>query len=183
MFNPWILLGVALAWAASLGVVGMWQNKAGSTQEKVKWEAREVQITNDANAKILASTTRERKIEKEAGEAIAVIAEKLEGVKASVQKERDRLIAGVRTRTVVLRVPVTSSPCSIRSAESGTPATPSVGDGGASAGFYAEIDEPTSEALIGLASDADQVVGQLIACQGVIRADRKAVNAGAANGK
>lgn len=176
MFNPWILLAVGAGWLASLAAVGWWQHNAGAAGEKVRWEARETEIVTNANAKIIAAETRARQTEQNAALAIGAVGAKLEEVKANVLLERDRIIAASRAGTIKLRVPVTSCPSPNRNPTSAVAASPSNSDVVAPTRLYAEVDAATTDALIGLAADADGLVAQLTAAQAVIIEDRKVCN-------
>ena len=165
--NPYIILGLVIAWIASLGAVGWWQNQAGHTDERVTWQARENKELQDANASIKRLEEAARAAEQAHATMLAKIGEnhQKEIADAAAQKERD--VAAARSGRIVLRIP---APCkgANGSAAAKTPATPGVGDGGATA----ELPRSVTEDLLSLANDADSVADQLRQCQKVILDDR-----------
>lgn len=50
--KEYLYLAIAVVWAASLGVVGWWQNDAGHVAERDAWMKRENKELRDANAEI-----------------------------------------------------------------------------------------------------------------------------------
>ena len=59
--NPWVLLGLVLAWFASLTAVGVWQNHSGHITERVAWQQRAIteQLASDVKYKALESSYRQ----------------------------------------------------------------------------------------------------------------------------
>ena len=50
--NPWVLLGVVLAWIASLVAVGTWQRHDGAAETVARYEKRDNASLIQANATI-----------------------------------------------------------------------------------------------------------------------------------
>lgn len=165
--NPYVILGLVIAWVASLAGVGYWQNGAGHTAERVTWQARENTELQAANAKIFELEEAARAAEAAHTTELDKIAQRhqREIADAEVQKEAD--VAAARAGRIVLRIP---APCKDPNGGEGTAATaaPGVGDGGATAELPREI----TANLYALADDADKVVRQLAECQAVVVEDR-----------
>ncbi len=165
--NPYVILGIVIAWIASLGAVGWWQNAAGHTAERVTWQARENKELQDANASIKRLEEAARAAEQAHATELAKIGENHQKEIADAQAQKDRDVAAARAGRIVLRIP---APCKAAdgSQPAKTPAAPGVGDGGTTA----ELPRSVTEDLLSLANDADAVVRQLGECQAVIRSDR-----------
>ncbi len=159
-----LLLAVALAYA-----YGQHQFGLGEQAERAAWLKRENAELTAANANIKALEEKYRQQEHDAADAIAVISFKYQEDLKHVKSEKDRVIAGLRGGAFRLRVPVaaTSAACGDSAPEAAS------APGGRDGGARAELSVTASEFLVGLASDADEVVRQLTRCQEVIIEDRK----------
>ena len=165
--NPYLIIGLIVAWLVSLATVGYWQNAAGHTAERVIWQARDNEELTKANADIKRLEEAARATEQAHTAALGKIAEdhQKEITDAAAQKERD--VAAARAGRIVLRIPAACP----RPNGGGAPkvaAAPSLGDGGATA----ELPRQVVADLLSLADDADAVTRQLGECQAVVRADR-----------
>lgn len=167
--NPYLVLGIGASWLASLVAVGYWQNDAGHTDERSAWVTRENEQLIEANHRIASLNLTYRESERKHAESIARISSGLEQEKQRETQKRDRAIADLRSDNLRLRDPGTVNLCS-----DGNPTAPSLtAPGKRDGGSGAKLSTATSEFLVGLASDADEIVNQLTACQAVILSDRE----------
>lgn len=172
MVNPWVILGIVLAWVASLGVVGKWQNTAGHESERVEWQARDNKQLAAANAKIVSLTAAARATEQKTNATIATMgADHAKEIEILEVRRRHDVVAA-RDGAIKLRVHGACPASPGGGAAGEVAAAPGNGDGGAGIELPREI---TGD-LLALANDADQVADQLRACQGVVRAYFSAVN-------
>jgi prophage endopeptidase len=165
--NPYVIIGLIVAWLGSLGAVGWWQNSAGHTAERFSWQKRDNDSLTTANAKIL-------KLEQAARDAERRHAEDLEVISAGYQKElvnakaqRDRDVSAARSGALSLRFHAEGS-----GACAGGTGQTAAGAAGRDGPATAELPREVAAGLFAIADDADEVVRQLSACQAVIRADR-----------
>lgn len=166
--NPYSFLGVLLAWLLSLCAVGYWQHNDGQAMERAKWQAREVTELRTANDKIAVLEHAARSAELDYADAMNKIAIQFEQEKRDANIKTNRLIAKLRAGDLRLYDPAArrESPCAGTTGE--TPASPGSGDGATAGGLSGEA----TEFLLSEAERADEIVLQLNACQGVVRADR-----------
>lgn len=166
--NPYVIIGLIIAWGASLFGVGHWQNAEGHTEERVAWQAKDNQELAQANAKILTLEAAARDTEHRHAAEIDSVATTYEKEKANALAKKDSVIADLRSGALRLRDPYSLAFKASGGPTGAAPASSGQRDGGAGG----ELSVSTSEFLIGLASDADEVVKQLQACQAVVRSDR-----------
>jgi hypothetical protein len=166
--NQYLIIGLLIGWAASLAGVGWWQNEAGHTAERTAWQTRENTELRAANAKIITLQTSVRSIEQAHAIALADVSTNYQKELSNANKQHAADVAAVRAGAIRLRYPNTSSIYSIgdRPAETGP------GTGGCDGPKGAELPAATSEFLLSLANDADDITRQLTACQRVIIEDR-----------
>lgn len=165
--RPYAALIGVVVWLASLAAVGIWQNGVGHAVERADWLQRETTELTAANAEIVRLNAQARLAERLTAETMNAIAIQYEEDKINEIRERDAVIADLRAGNIRLRDRnATRQPGA--GGTPGSPTSPRQCDG-AEAG---ELSGPTSEFLIGLMAEADEVVKQLTACQAVIRADR-----------
>ena len=156
------IIGLAMYWGANRLI------ETGKTRQRLEQAQTENAAMAAANDRIVKLQSEVR--QKEAVYAAAVNAIQTKFVK-DLQHEKarhDSTVAALRSGALRLRIPVAS--CS----QGGGSAvgTPGASAGGRDAAPRAELSEPAAEFLVGLASDADQVVHQLTACQAIVAADR-----------
>lgn len=165
-----ILIPLLLAAAAVLYIhaYGHQQFVLGEKAERAAWLARENAQLTKANAKIKALEEKYRQQEQDAADAIAVISTNYQKDLSNVKAEKDRVIAGLRGGTFRLRIPVAAR----FGAGRGTAAEVAAPACGRDGEARTELPIEASEFLVGLTSEADEVVKQLGACQAVINADR-----------
>lgn len=177
MMNPYLLLGIGVAFVLS-NLASYFTGKTdGRTHERAAWMERENTELAAANAKILELNSAARTKEAEHAAAVNLISTTYEGERNAARKETGRLIARARAGDVRLRDPAAGreKPCA-----SGA-VTPAPGPGERDGGKGADV--PTTAAgvlsgeasafLVALTGEADEVVIQLTACQAVVTDDRR----------
>ena len=166
--NPWVILGVVLAWLASLGAVGYWQHHQGAIGERVLWQGKQTEELAQANAKILALTAAARDKEAAAAADLAAIGVKHENELAARDALHKLDLDALRAGSLRLRV---AGGCpSPGGGTAGEAPAASAGDHGSTA---CELPRQTSEDLLGLAKDADDTAIELASCQATVIRDRQ----------
>ena len=164
-----VLAGIIFAAAIS---AYNWAYKNGVQAERVTWQQSE-------NAKLQEAITHINGLNKKIREAERAHAVELQtvsnnyqqGLKHEKQKFND-VVASYRAGTISLRDKhAAGSPAACV----GFAADLSAGASGRDATEGAKLSQPLAEFLIGLASEADEVVQQLTACQEIVNADRAAL--------
>ncbi|WP_048811773.1 lysis protein [Methylobacillus flagellatus] len=156
---------------AGLHLYGQHQFSLGEAAEKARWVARDNAALRAANAEIAELNTQARVQERQHAEAVATISRQFQEQLHHVKSQKDSVIADLRAGAVRLRIPVT--PASTSAACSGIPAEAFASAAGRDGGARAELSAEAAEFLVGLASEADEVVEQLTSCQALLRADRQ----------
>jgi prophage endopeptidase len=151
-------------------VMGAWFH-GGSTREKVvrgEYAKRDLQASEEARIAERGIAARERA--KEQGWQKRFVAASTDYQKRIAANETQRMadMAALDARTLVLRDPNGSSECV--PSTSGEIASSTSGRNG---GAGSELPAKTAQFLLGLASEADAVVGQLTACQAILRSERQ----------
>lgn len=166
--NPYILLAIVAAWIASLAGVGIWQNHAGATAERVAWQAKEGKELIAANALIVVLETQARAAERAHATAISTISTTYQGKLTHAETQRKADVAAARSGAIRLFDPGASaqSACASGGGEAVTRA------GGRDGGEGAGLSPDAAEFLLSEANRADAIVEQLTSCQAVVRADR-----------
>lgn len=168
MPNPWIIVGFLLA----LIVVGAGAYTKGHSDgvdgERVVWQKRENAELAAANAKIIELNKAARDAETVHAAAVNLISTTLQGQTNAARAETERLRAAARAGTFRLRDPAgRESTCPGGAPETG----PTAGQRDGGQGAY--LSAAAADFLLGLTGEADEVVAQLTACQGVVIEDRK----------
>lgn len=171
MPNPYLLLAIGIAWLASVVGIGVYEHQAGAIAERVKWQVREAKQDVAANLKIRQLQDAARATEQRAAQDLAAVAERYEKEKSDVAASKDRVISDLRSGALRLRFPTATTGDAGRSQAAATAAGAGECDGRAAG----ELPQPVAEFLVSLASEADSVVVQLMACQAVVRQDRQDV--------
>ena len=179
---PWAkLLGAVLLVAAVVAAIyayGQQQFGLGEKAERTAWLGRENTALTKANTRIkeLEDQARIKELEDQARAREREHAQDMAAASAKYQEDlkhekaaKDRAVADLRSGALRLRIPVA---CPDGAGGSGT-AAPGPGTVGRDGETRAELSVQASEFLVGLASEADEVVHQLTACQAVVIADRK----------
>lgn len=162
--NPQLILGAL--WVASIVAVGVWQNSSGFGECESTYIKQESADLVSANEKIVTLTNELIAEQSAHSTRLSLISQQYEKEKLDVAKERDLVIADLRAERRRLRDP--GNPRTAANAESGTPATTGKCDG-ETRGF---LSIETSEFLVRLTGEADEVVHQLTECQAVVMSDR-----------
>ncbi len=147
---------------------GQQQFGLGKKAERAEWLARETEQITAANLKIKSMEENYRQQEQDAATAIAVISSQHQRELHHVKADKDRVITDLRSGAYRLRIPVASAINTYGDNPSQAAPATNCRDGEA----RAELSGAAAEFLVGLASEADEVVVQLGACQAVINADR-----------
>lgn len=169
LLNPRLLLTVGLL-AAALGAY-LWVDHRGyargAAATEAAWQAREAEELARANAEI-------EKLNREARARELAYAMDLEAVASDYEKDlrnakssRDAAVAALRAGTLILR-----DPAARQGAGAGGPGEAPAGAGLRVGPAGGVLSPAASGFLLELAAEADAVVLQLHACQGVVQADR-----------
>lgn len=169
--NPWILLGATLAFLAALTGSYLKGHSNGVDHERGVWVQKENKALADANKRILDLNEQARAQESLNAVKLNTISSNYQQELKTHDLEKDRIIADIKSHTLILRDPGISTQGS-GSEASAASASSSGCDGGKESGLSAT----TGEFLVSLASEADAVVKQLSACQQVVIEDRKLSN-------
>ena len=169
MFNPYLIIGLLVAWGLSLVGVGAWQNNAGQVAERAAWQTRENEQLRTTNASIKAMEEAARAAEQRHALALDTISTDYERKLSDANQQRAADAAAVRAGTLRLRDP---NPPGLRACGGAVPpagARPGGRDGAAPG----ELSGEAAGFLLDLAATADDTARQLAACQQVIVADRE----------
>lgn len=157
-----VLVGLGYAY-------GQQQFGLGEKAEQSAWLKRENTELVAANIRIKELTDevrrQERQHQQDMADASAQYQKDLKHEKAT----HERVVADLRSGALRLRVHLASSQTA---GGRGTGAVGS-GPGGCDAATGGELSGPAAEFFVGLASEADEVVHQLTACQAIVAADRR----------
>ncbi|HTH39720.1 MAG TPA: lysis system i-spanin subunit Rz [Rhodocyclaceae bacterium] len=148
---------------------GQQQFGLGEKAERTAWLTRENATLTKANARIKELEDQARAKEREHAQDMADASAQYQKDLKHEKAAKDRVIADLRRGDLRLQIPVT---CPDAAGGSATGAT-GTSTGGRDGETRAELSVEASEFLVGLASEADEVVRQLTACQVVVNADRK----------
>lgn len=176
--GPYRMVGYLVASLAVVGTVYLAVNKAynwaydnGVTAEKLMWESRESEELAVANKTILDLTDKARKDEAQHNLNLATISTNFEGIRQNEKLKNDRIIADISAGTIRLRDKYANTSgkgsCASGSGEATTRTSEHNGETGS------ELSTTTSEFLYGLASESDEIIEQLTACQAVVIEDRR----------
>lgn len=169
------LLGLALLFAAALWYLDSAEDAAfaaGEIAERGRWQARESEELRLANAALITARARVAQLEREAAAVIADLDAKHLKERDRVQADHDRFMDDLAAGRVRFGL---ASACqgAAGGAEPGTAAAAGERDGAARAELPAAISRAVARGA-DLAAEADAVVVELTAAQGVIQAYRKA---------
>lgn len=170
--NPWVIIGVLVAWLGSLGAVGFWQNSAGHTSEKVAWQQREVQQQAEYDQKYRDLEAKYRAQEQDGAQKLADASADYERRLQDVQTKNDSLASELRAGTLRLRDKYARASKACKCGVSKT----STGSGGRDGTAPGDISAEASGFLLRLSGDADKTADQLAACQQVVVKDREIIN-------
>lgn len=163
ILNPWVLLGLAAAFAGSY----FYGRHDGSNAALAAYQARDNDALIKAVEKVKKLTGESIALEHAHADALAAVSEHYQQEIKNERIKKDGVISSLRAGTIRLRDP--NGKCSgvgITLPETGP--GPERRDGGAGT----ELSQSFAELLISEASRADEVVRQLTACQSIIIKDR-----------
>lgn len=163
------LMLVVAAVIGSIYAYGEKQFSRGEVAERARWQVRENTDLATANSTIIMLNRQARDRERQHAEDMALTSAQYQEDIRRVELKKDRVIADLRAGTQRLRIPIATSPAACSGITPEAFAAASGRDGGA----RAELSDEAAEFLVGLASDADEIVEQLKACQQVVRKDRE----------
>jgi hypothetical protein len=167
--NPYAILAAVLLWGASVGAVGVWQNNAGRTTEKLVYETR-------ANTELSAANSKIKSLEEAYRLREQLHAAEMNAIDTQYRKEledaktvTDDLIVRARTGAIRLRDPgvKASHACGDKLPEAAT--GPGGPDGAGDRGLSADA----SEFRLALTGRGKRVSKKLASCQKLIAEDRR----------
>jgi len=165
------LLGVVALLFALIGAY-FYGRHDGAKINEAAWQKREAGINAQAGAEIAAADQRVLEAERVHASLLAKeSAEYQQSLKENTDA-KDRLIADLRAGNRKLSVPAACPAPGENTLSSAGPGT-----GGGDATARAELSQEASGFLVELAAEADEVVLQLTACQGIVIADRVGMTA------
>lgn len=162
-------LALLAAVVAAIYAYGRQQFGLGELAERAAWLKRETVALTTANAKIKMIEEQYRAQEQAHAAAMAGVSTQYQQELIHAKAEKDRVIIGLRSGAVRLRIAVAAA----RSTSGSDAAAPGAATAGCDGEARAELSLAASEFLVGLASESDEVARQLSACQAVITADRR----------
>ena len=168
LMNPWVLIGVAVAWALSIvGAADYW----GGVQrdlERGEWVARDNAKLIKANAEILRLNNEARATEARRIDEMTILATSYSKGAQDAEERRRRDVAAARDGALVLRIPAAA--CGAGGGEAGQTGPPAPGR---DAPATIELPREITADLFALADDADAIADQLRTCQQIALNDRK----------
>lgn len=153
---------LVLAWLASLVVVGGWQNASGHAAERLAVTQRDLSELATANEKITTMTNKMISDNAEHATRLSMISQQFEKEKQDETKKLDRVIADLRAERIRLRDPGSTSTTGKTGDEDATTTGKCDGE---TRGY---LSKETSEFLVSLTGEADEVARQLTHCQEVV---------------
>jgi len=174
--NPYLILGFVGVLLVSNLSTGVWFQKNGRTVERAEWVLRDNVALRLANAEITRLNNEAREKERLNAAALAQVSTRHQREVKNVRDQAKRDVAAVRAGSLVLRDPGAPSGSPAGSGIRTTDAAACRRDGQAGT----DLSREASEFLLDLASEADEVVAQLTACQAVVEEDRRTLGGGAA---
>ena len=169
MINPYVILGIAGIWIASLIGMFAWRGDEVEQVTNSKWEKAQNAELAAAN-KLLKDTEESYRAKESAWASVqADIITKYETEARNAKSKTDAVIAGLRNGSIGMSFPYPATPGSACGTDMPSP-TPSVPGSHATASI--QLPRETAANLYGLVSDANAVADQLRACQAIVIADR-----------
>jgi hypothetical protein len=164
----YVYLAMALAAAALAAVCYLTGRSDGRSLERSEWTEQQNSDLRTANQAIDAAHKKAREQEAQSAQKVAAVSTAYQKDLANANRAKDLALNALRAGSLVLRDPGTASrnPDADRAGEAA--ACTARPDGGAPG----QLSEPLTRFLVDLASEADQLAGQLAGCQAVVRADR-----------
>lgn len=166
--NPYVIIGLLIAWALSLAGVGAWQNDAGHTAERAAWQERENTELLTANAEIERLSTKARDDEADHAKRLSKISTDYEKRLEDAKTQRDRDVADAHAGALRLRFNTAG-----KGAGSNTTGETGSGAGRCDGAASGELPREVVADLFALVGDANAVALQLAGAQKVIEEDRR----------
>lgn len=169
--NPYIVLGIVIAWLGSLGWVAVWRGSEVRQMVEGKWTAAYAQQAQLYDAKLIETEGKYRAVENKRAEDARnnSMQAKMEAIANA--KRYETIIAGITAGTLKLRDPYAASGNAARGVELPQAGTDTSGaDGGAGAELSAE----SGGFLFAKAKLSDETVILLNQCIRQLKADRAA---------
>ncbi len=163
---------LALAIVAAAISAYKWAYNNGVNAERVAWQKAENKALQATLADLQATQEKLRAAERNHAAQLNAVSQNYQEQLTNEKQKLNSAIASYRAGTISLRDKHAASDapaCAGFAAEIGT------GAGRRDATEGAQLSQPLAEFLIGLASEADEVVQQLTACQAIVNADRSAL--------
>lgn len=164
-----VLAGVILTAAIS---AYSWAYKNGVQAERVVWQKAENKALQITLADLQATQEKLRIAENNHAVQLNHVSQTYQEKLTNEKQKLNNVIASYRAGTLSLRDKHATSDAP---ACAGIPAKTGTAASGRDATEGAKLSQPLAEFLIGLASEADEVVQQLTACQAIVNADRAAM--------
>lgn len=164
-----IALAIAAAIYGAIVSYGNGRYEAGKQAEKAAWTQRENAELVTANAEIVRLNAQARKDEQDHAAALAKASGTYQESLKNEKAAHDRTVADLRSGALKLRIELARR----EGADGSASGTPGAGSGGCDGAAYGELSPAAAGFLVGLASEADEVVHQLTACQADLTADRR----------
>lgn len=177
MMNPWLLLGALAAFVASVTGAFFYGQNVGAEDERAEWQDRENVELSAANKRIIELTETARAQESEHAVELHAISAKYQEDLQNEKIKSDAVVSDVRAGIIRLRDPgsTASRACG---GEAGKAAASASGRDGEAGGELPSTGDgilsvEAAEFIVRIASEADDIVRQLSACQKVIETDRE----------
>lgn len=162
--NPWVILGITLAWISSITGAYFYGHSNGVDGERVKWQQQHIDDTARYNALLISTLGKYRDLENKRATDTAKLELDAKLRIKEVSNAKDKIINDLRTGTIKLRDQyATAKTCS-----AGVPETSTSDD----TERGSELSSELSQFLVSEASRADQVVVKLNQCVEQLTADR-----------
>ena len=168
------LIGLALVISVALVQAYGWAYKNGVNAERVAWQTSQNLALAEANKKLFDAEEQARVNEHLHAVQLNTISNTYQEKLTNEKQRHDSIVASLRAGNLSLRdkyaPPGNAAPGATLSSEAGA------ADSGRNATEGAKLSQPLAEFLIGLTSEADEVVNQLTACQAELLATHNACN-------
>lgn len=163
------IVALVVAALAAVSMYNAWLIGIGKTTERAEWLKRDNAALAAANARIKTLTDQARDKEQLHAAALVTASTQYQKDLSHEKATKDSVIADLRTGARRLRIELAATHAAAGSGAAEAGPSPGRCDGATTA----ELSESAAEFLVGLASEADEVVHQLTACQAVVTADRQ----------
>lgn len=160
----------ALAAGIGLGAIYLHHSgyKAGAASVQAQWDAQKLADANAYAQALAKADAQARQQQTQWEQKLAAASTQYQEALRNVETKHTAALAALRAGTLRLRDPGAAT------GQDGNGAVPNAatGAGRRDGGTSGELSGPSSEFLLGLAAEADEVAERLGACQAVVQADR-----------